>query len=99
MRRDTGLIKDHAAFRVETNGKESGKTLAFIFRQGAAREGEGDGVEVDYGEDEICGGGRSVLEVFPLLEGAEVVSQVGHAGWLDTGEDCFGGGFRGRGGG
>jgi hypothetical protein len=52
--------------------------------------GDGDGVEVDDAEEELGVGGGCVLHVFPLLQRAEVVAEVGDAGGLDAGEyDLF----------
>lgn len=48
-------------------------------------------MQIDDGEQELgvgFGGGR-VLEMDPLLQGAEVVAQMWHAGGLDAGEDDF----------
>lgn len=88
---DAALGEDGAARRVEADGKQAGQHLAATLPQVAGVLLDGDGVQVDDGEEQGCVGRGLILQADPLSQGAQVVAQVGDAGGLDAGEDDGGG--------
>jgi len=80
-------VEEYATVGIEADGKEGCEEGAAGGEAGGGGLARGQGVEVDDGEEECCIRGSSVLHANPLLEGAEVVAEMGDAGGLDAGED------------
>jgi len=89
---DRGLVEEDTAGGVEADGEEGGEEGASGGEAGAGWLAGGQGVEVDDGEEESCIRGGGILHANPLLEGAEVVAEMGDACGLDAGEDDLGSG-------
>lgn len=81
MRTHLGLLEEDGPLRVDAAGQQAGRHV-----QDAAAEQNRvlrlrDRVQV---HDAVQHRGELLLQGHPVLQGAQVVAQVGHAGWLDS---------------
>ena len=81
------LVEDDASLGIQPRGEQHRERFPLPSSQLFGVLAHRDGVEIHDGVYEACVGRGGALEVVPLPESSEVVSQVGDAGGLDAGED------------
>jgi hypothetical protein len=84
---DATLGKDDGLLGVQADSEQAGEHLTAPCCQLVGILADGDGVQVDNGEEQRGIGGRVVLQLHPLAQGAEIVAEMGDARGLDARED------------
>lgn len=76
-----GLLEEDGPLRVDAAGQQAGRHVQDAGSEQSRVLRHRDGVQV---HDAVQHGGEALLQGHPVLQGAQVVSQVWHPGWLDS---------------